>query len=72
MASFRTPYNDPAAQAYNITDAINSLATLVQRSKENEQVELNKKFNSIMQAPGLPCGWAFHSVSTLIFLEQEI
>lgn len=50
IASCRTHYNDPQLNSYNITDAINSLATVVQRTKENKQAELNKKFNSIMQA----------------------
>ena len=51
MASVRVHYESPAARSYNIQDAINSLATFMQRTKEVESAELSKKFNSIMLAP---------------------
>ena len=51
MPSLRVHYVSPVARNYNIDDALNSLATFMQRSKEVESAELNKKFNSIMLAP---------------------
>ena len=50
MVSLRVHYESPAAQTYNIDDALNSLATFMQRAKEVESAELDKKFNSIMLA----------------------
>ena len=51
MASLRIHCESPAAQTYNIDDALNALATFMQRAKEVESAELSKKFNSIMLAP---------------------
>ena len=49
--SLRVHYESAAARSFNIQDAINSLATFMQRTKEVESAELSKKFNSIMLAP---------------------
>ena len=51
MASLRVHYESPLAWNYNIEDALNFLATFMQRAKEVESAELNKKFTSFMQAP---------------------
>ena len=50
MASLRVHCESPAAQTYNSDDALNSLATFMQRAKEVESAKLNKKFNSVMLA----------------------
>ena len=51
MASLKVHYESPLANNYDIQDALNSLATFMQRTKETESSELNKKFNSVMLAP---------------------
>ena len=50
MASLWVHYDSPAAQSYNIEDVINSLASFMQRAKEVESTELNKKFNFALKA----------------------
>ena len=50
MVSLRVHYESPAATSFNIQNAINSLATFMQRAKEVEIAELSKKLNSIMLA----------------------
>ena len=51
MVSLKVHYESPAAQGYNIEDALNSLVTFMQRAKEVESAEMSKKFNSVMLAP---------------------
>ena len=51
MVSLRVHYESPAAHSFNIEDALNFLATFMQRAKEVESAELSKKFNSIILAP---------------------
>ena len=51
MVSLRVHYESPAAIGYTIEDAMNSLATFMQRAKEVEGAELSKKFISTMLAP---------------------
>ena len=48
MVSLRVHHESQATQTYQHDDALNSLATFMQRSKEVESEELSKKFNSIM------------------------
>ena len=51
MASLRAHYDNPESRGYDISDALNSLATFMQRTKENEQSDLEKKYSTILQAP---------------------
>ena len=51
MVSLRIHYESQVAQSYNIEDALNSLATFMERAKEVKSAELSTKFNSIMLAP---------------------
>ena len=48
MASLKVHYGTPESSAYDIKDTNNSLATSMNRAKENKVVDLIKKYQAIM------------------------
>ena len=51
IASLQLYYDIPEASTYDIKDTTNFLATFMKRAKENEQDEINKKYQAIMASP---------------------